>query len=311
MRSPHEDDSLQRSDVDISVVMVGMNTRDYVRNAIASLRDSDWGRYRYEIIYVDNNSRDDSVELVRREFPDVHVIANTANRHFCPAANQGSRAAAGRYLLHLNNDTLVESGAIAQMAAFLDATPGAAVVGCRLLNPDGTDQWSARRFPSWYNSLFGRRSVLTKLFPASPVLRQYLYKDELAGSAPFRVDWTGTPCMLVRADRFWQAGGFPEDFYYWHEATFCNRISRLGSAVWIVPRARVTHFEGKGGGARSYAVRRWHIIDFSRGAYRFYCERHALSPANPVRWIAAAGLWTRAALLLAGLWMNARFERQA
>jgi N-acetylglucosaminyl-diphospho-decaprenol L-rhamnosyltransferase len=296
---------------DVSVVMVGMNTRDFVRNAIVSVRDSRWGTFTHEIIYVDNNSKDDTVEMVRAEFPDVKVIANRENRHFCPAANQGSRGATGRMLLHLNNDTLVEPDALCQMASFLDATPAAGIVGCRLLNPDGTDQWSARRFPSWHNSVFGRRSLVARLFPDCTPLRRYLFKDELAGDRPFEVDWTGTPCMLVRTDTFWRSGGFPEDFYYWHEGTFCNRTRNSGYGTWIVPTARVTHFEGKGGGARPYFVRRWHIIDFSRGAYRFYCERHNLSPFSPVRWFAAAGLWTRAALLLAALWFRARVEKKA
>jgi GT2 family glycosyltransferase len=288
-----------------------MNTRDYVRDALLSLRNTDWGGFTREVIYVDNNSRDDSVEMVARDFPEVIVIANRENRHFCPAANQGSRLARGRLLLHLNNDTLVESDAIGQMARLLETLPSAAIAGCRLLNPDGTDQWSARRFPSWHNSVFGRRSFIGRMFPDSAPLRRYLFKDELAAGTPFQVDWTGTPCMLVRTDSFWQAGGFPEDFYYWHEGTFCNRIRKLGLETWIVPAARVTHFEGKGGGARSYSVRRWHITDFSRGAYRFYCERHNLSPFSPARWLAAAGLWMRAALLLTALWFSARMERKA
>ena len=300
-----------QSQLDISVVIVGMNTRDLVRNAILSLRDSRWGRFTHEIVYVDNNSRDDTVEMVRTEFPEVKVLANQENRHFCRAANQGSRVARGRMLLHLNNDTVVEPDAIGMMASFLDSTPAAGIVGCRLLNPDGTDQWSARRFPSWHNSVFGRRSLIGRLFPNCAPLRRYLFKDELAGGRPFEVDWTGTPCMLVRTELFWQAGGFPEDFYYWHEGTFCNRTRNLGYTTWIVPAARVTHFEGKGGGARSYSVRRWHIIDFSRGAYRFHCERHHLSALNPIRWFAAAGLWTRAGLLLTALWFSARMEKKA
>jgi len=296
--------------VDISVVMVGMNTRDYVRHALASLARSDWGRFTSEIIYVDNNSQDDTVAMIRAEFPDVIVVANSSNRNFCSAANQGSQLVNGRFLLHLNNDTIVEPDAIAQMAEFIDQTPNAGVVGCRLLNPDGTDQWSARSFPSWYNSFLGRRSTLSRLLPNWKIARDYLFKDKIVGEIPFQVDWTGTPCMLVRRENFFRVGGFPEDFYYWHEAVFCNRLARQGGEVWIVPTARVIHFEGKGGGPRPYSVRRWHIIDFSRGAYRFYCERHSLHRLNPVRWIAAAGLAAHVALSLFINWIGSFKEKR-
>ena len=297
--------------VDISVVMVGMGTRDFVSDCLASLRAVDWGGYAHEIVYVDNNSKDDSVEMVRRDFPEVLCIANTVNRHFCPAANQGSKAAAGRYLLHLNNDTLVEPDFILPLMRFLEGNPKAAVAGVRLLNPDGSDQWSARRFPAWYNAILGRRSLLTRFFPDSAIVRSYLFKDALLQEEPFRVEWTGTPCLLVRRDEFFEAGGFPEDYYYWHEAIFSHRLEKAGHETWIVPRSRVTHFEGKGGGPRPYPVRRWHIIDFSRGAYRFQCERFGLGFFSPSRWFAAAALWSRAALLLSVNWLSSQTEKKA
>jgi GT2 family glycosyltransferase len=105
-------------------------------------------------------------------------------------------------------------------------------------------------------------------------------------------------------------GGFPEDYYYWHEATFCYRVSREGWTTFIVPTAKVVHFEGKGGGARPYAVRRWHIIDFSRGAYRFHCERHSLHRLNPRRWLVALGLGTHAGIQLLRNWLGSFTERR-
>lgn len=299
------------SPVDISVVVVGMNTRQLVVNCLQALRDADWGEFTREVIFVDNASKDDSVAAARRDFPEAQVIANAANVHFCPAANQGSKLSQGRYILHLNNDTEVDPDAVLRMVRFMEAQPEAAVAGCRLLNPDRTDQWSARRFPEWYNAILGRRSLLSRLVPNSSLVRRYLFKDELTQGKPFVVDWTGTPCLLVRRDAFFSVGGFPEDFYYWHESVFCFRLFERGLSTWIVPSAQVRHFEGQGGGKRPYSVRRWHIIDFSRGAYRFHCERYGLSPWNPLSWVTAASLWGRAAALLTVLWVRARMERSA
>ena len=291
---------------ELGIVLVGMNTREYVRNCLRSLAESAWSMCSYSIIYVDNASHDDSVEVVRRDFPHVQVLENPENLGFCRAANQGSRAIRAKYLLHLNNDTLVYPEAIPQMVRFLDGHTDVAIAGCRLLNHDLTDQWSARRFPGGIHSFCGRRSAIAKMFPDIKPVRDYLFKDQLRKSEPFRVDWVGTPCMMVRSEVFHALGGFPEDFYYWHEAIFCQRVLRAGYETWVVPTAKVIHFEGKGGGARPYSIRRWHIVDFHRGAYRFHVESRKLHQMHPGRWFVAAGLAARAVILLAANWFGHR-----
>jgi GT2 family glycosyltransferase len=292
--------------VDVGIVLVGMNTREFVRNCLASIAKSEWRGYTHRIVYVDNASADDSVEVVRREFPDVTVVANPRNVHFCPAANQGARLLDARFILQLNNDTVVYPDSLAPLVALLDQHPRAGIAGCRLLNHDLTDQWSARRFPSGIHAIAGRRSIVARLFPNAPVLKDYLFKDQLRGTEPFRVDWVGTPCMLVRSQVYWEAGGLPEEFYYWHEATFCHRVLRLGWETWVVPTSKVVHFEGMGGGARSYQVRQWHVRDFHDGALRFLREQHGLSRAHPMSLVAGAALESRKALLLFRNWLTAR-----
>jgi GT2 family glycosyltransferase len=294
------------SSSEIAVIIVGMNTRAYVEDCLNSLAATDWGRYTHQVVYVDNASSDETVQVVKQQFPTVHILENKENVGFCRAANQGARSVNARYLLHLNNDTLVDSTSIAQLARFLDEHPGAAIVGCRLLNHDLTDQWSARRFPSGIHSVLGRRSFVAKRFPEAKAVREYLFKDQLRKGEPFKVDWVGTPCMMVRAEVFEAVGGFPEDFYYWHEATFCQKVLHTHGETWVVPTAKVIHFEGKGGGVRSYNVRRWHILDFHRGAYRFHVEFRRLPRLHPRRWFAAVGLGARAALLLTVNWLGYR-----
>lgn len=243
---------------------------------------------------------------MRREFPEVTVIENKENRGFCRAANQGSAAVDARYLLHLNNDTLVEPDSIPLLARFLDRAAKAAIVGCRLFNHDLTDQWSARRFPGGIHSICGRRSWIAKKFPEIKPVRDYLFKDALRRDEAFQVDWVGTPCMMVCSEVFSQLGGFPEDYYYWHEAVFCHRALRAGYTTWVVPTSKVIHFEGKGGGARPYKVRCWHIMDFHRGAYRFRVESLDLHRLHPQRLVTGAGLAARAGMLLAANWVGHR-----
>jgi N-acetylglucosaminyl-diphospho-decaprenol L-rhamnosyltransferase len=285
--------------VDVSVVLVGLNACRYIDECIESLRKAQWGDCRYEVIYVDNGSRDGSVEMMRDKHPEVPMIENDRNLGYCPAANQGARIAKGRYLFFLNDDTLVVDDAIAMLVGFLNANPRVGVVGSRLLNLDGTDQWSGRRFPSLLNGMFGRRSTLSRWFPRMPVLRDYLCEEEVRRGVPFAVDWVSAAAELVSQELFWKVGGFAEDYYYWHEAVFCDRVREQGRSVYLHPQSRIVHYEGKGSGARPYRVQRWHIVNFHQGAYRCYCEHYRLSAWNPRRWFAAVALSGRMLLLLA------------
>ena len=160
--------------------------------------------------------------------------------------------------------------------------------------------WSGRRFPSVWNGVLGRRSSLSKWFPNARALTDYLYREEIAAGAPFEADWVSAAAMLVRREAFAAAGGFAEDYYYWHEAVFCDRIRKIGRKVFLDPRSNIVHYEGKGSGPRPYRVKRWHIIDFHRGAYRCYCEHYNMGRFHPARWMTAAALGIRAGILLAG-----------
>lgn len=291
--------------VDISVVLVGLNACKYILECIASLRAAQWPHCRYEVIYVDNGSKDDSVAQVRSRYPDVAVIANATNTGYCPAANQGARIARGAYLYFLNDDTIVLDDAIARSMRTLQARPDAGVVGSRLLNLDRSDQWSGRRFPSVWSAFLGRRSWLTRWLPDAGPVVDYLCKQEVAKGEPFEADWVSAAAMIVSVRDFWSVKGFASDYYYWHEAVFCDRMRGVGRKVLLDPQSQIVHYEGKGSGKRTYPVLKWHILDFHRGAFRCFCEHYGLSRLNPVRWAVGAGLATRAALLLAGNWFTA------
>lgn len=291
--------------VDVSIVLVGLNACKYIVDCIASLKGAQWPDCRYEIIYIDNGSKDDSVRQVSTLHPDVRLVANPDNRGYCPAANQGARMARGAYLYFLNDDTLIEADAIARSMRTLKAHPEAGVVGSRLLNLDGTDQWSGRRFPSVWSAFLGRRSWLTKFLPNVAPVSDYLCKDEVARGEPFEADWVSAAAMIISQRDFWSVGGFAEDYYYWHEAVFCDRMRGKKRQVLLDPQSKIVHYEGKGSGKRTYPVLRWHILDFHRGAFRCFCEHYGLTRANPVRWVVGAGLATRAGLLLAGNYFTA------
>lgn len=291
--------------VDVSIVLVGLNACHFIVECIASVQAAQWPACTYEVIYVDNGSRDDSVARVRELYPHVPLIANPENRGYCPAANQGARIAKGDYFFFLNDDTIVLDDAIARALRTLKARPDAGVVGSRLLNLDRTDQWSGRRFPTLWSAFLGRRSWLTRFMPQAAPVADYLCKKEVAAGVPFEADWVSAAAMMVSATDHWAIGGFAEDYYYWHEAVYCDRMRDAGRKVVLDPQSQIVHYEGKGSGKRTYPVLRWHIRDFHRGAFRCFCEHYGLSRFNPLSWLVGAALTTRASLLLAANWFTA------
>ena len=138
------------SRADVTIIIVNWNTRVILRDCLRSVYQNA-GSVDFEVIVVDNASSDGSVEMVRAEFDKVQLIANSDNRGFAAANNQGMAVATGRYVLLLNSDTIVLDGAIAKSVAFADAHPDAAVVGCRVLNPDRSLQPTCFMYPSVLN----------------------------------------------------------------------------------------------------------------------------------------------------------------
>lgn len=282
---------------DVAVILVGLNARKFVLDCLKSLEEAQWRQVSHEVIYIDNGSTDASVEAIREQFPRVRVIANDSNLGYCPAANQGARLSDARYYYFINDDTLVIDDAITLLVEYMDANPTVGTAGSRLLYPNGQEQYSGRRFPTLWSGILGRRSLLTRLFPRARPVADYLCTQELEEGKPFDVDWVSAAGQIVRREIFEQVGGYAEDYYYWHEAVFCHRISRFGQRVVLHPDSKIIHYEGQGSGARPRKVEQFHIVNFHLGAFRAYRERYDLGTLNPLTWMVGVALGTRGLLL--------------
>ncbi|HEY3298765.1 MAG TPA: glycosyltransferase family 2 protein, partial [Armatimonadota bacterium] len=137
---------------DLSVVIVNWNTCAELRDCLTSVLAADTGNM--EVIVVDNASCDDSVHMVKREFPEVRLIENTANYGFGRASNQGIRASTGRYVLLLNPDSVVQPDAFSEAIRFADENLDSGIIGLKIMNPDGSLQFSCRRFPTLQAAVF-------------------------------------------------------------------------------------------------------------------------------------------------------------
>ena len=255
---------------DLSIVIVNWNVRDLLRRCLASVLRPDParpGRLTLQVIVVDNASTDDSVAMLRAEFPQVQVIVNAANRGFAFANNQGIAVAQGRYVLLLNPDTEVLGDALATLVRYMDAHPDVGIAGPQLLHPDGRIQSSRRRFPN-LPILFLESTWLECLAPKG-LLRRYYVLDQ-PDDATLDVDWIMGAAMLARRAAIRQTGGMDDGFFmYSEELDWCRRVKAAGWRIVYHPAAQIVHHVGK---SSEQAVPARHI-NFQRSKI-YYTKKH-------------------------------------
>jgi GT2 family glycosyltransferase len=279
--------------MDLSAIVVSWNTRDLLRCCLESLRRvraslAAEGR-EAEIIVVDNASGDDSASMVRTEFPEVVVIANSWNRNYAAASNQALEISQGDYLLLANPDTVIPERAVPELIGFLEERPGAGAVAPRLLHPDGRAQASVRGFPT-PAALFGEITGLAKLLPRS-AWGGYRWRADSVAKA-HEVDQPMASCLLIRRAALDAAGGFDEQFpLFFNDVDLCFRLRSAGWSIWYDPRVRVTHH----GGASTRQVRPRAVWQSHLGLVRFYQKHYR----RQLGWPAFAA--ARAAILGTGV----------
>jgi N-acetylglucosaminyl-diphospho-decaprenol L-rhamnosyltransferase len=217
---------------EVSVVVVTFNSIQYLERCLASVSG-------YELVVVDHGSADGSVELVRERFPAAKLIEQE-NRGFGAGMNTGMQAATGRYFLLLNADAWVLGDAVEKLRAFADEHPRAAVVGPRLLNPDGSLQPSVRGFPTLWR-LATEYFFLRKLAPRSRVFNAF-FGAGFDHRSVREADWVSAPCLLVRREAADAVGFFDEDYFIFaEEVDWCHRFREAGWKVLFYPGAEVVH----------------------------------------------------------------------
>jgi len=251
--------------VDLSIVVVSFNARDYLRRCLASVLEHTKG-VSCEVIVVDNASWDGSAQMVQAEFPQVTLVRLTTNLGFAAGCNRGMERAAGEFILLLNPDTDLAEDAFSPMVAYCRQNPSVGILGPKLLNSDGSLQLSCRRFPSHLTSLFNRQSILTRLFPGNPFSRRYLMTD-WAHDRIEPVDWLSGACLVLRRDMADRIGGMDEGFFmYIEDVDLCYRAHRAGYEVVYFPQVAVTHHIGKS----SDTIPNRSILQWHRSMWRYY-----------------------------------------
>lgn len=229
--------------MDVSVIIVNWNTCKVTCDCLRSIY-AQTATSKSEVIVIDNASIDESVRMIKEKFLQVTLIENSENKGFAAANNQGIRIAQGRYILLLNSDTIVLDNAIGQVVSFADLHPESAVVGCKVLNPDGTLQRTCFMFPSLLNMLLSS-TYLYKLFPRSKFFGReqmtWWDRDDVR-----EVDVVTGCFMLVRREAIEQIGLMDERFFmYGEETDWCYRFRQAGWKAVFTPAAEIIHLGGQ------------------------------------------------------------------
>ncbi|MDD5772642.1 MAG: glycosyltransferase family 2 protein [bacterium] len=229
----------------LTISIVNWNTKELLKNCLESIFQNYSGND-YEVIVVDNNSNDGSIEMLEKCFPRVKKIKNEYNAGFGKANNQAMAVCEGEYILILNPDIVIKKGSLEKMLDFLEKNESAGAAGAKLLNPDGTVQMKGfyRKFPSLMQILLFK-SVLYKIFRHFEGIssRYFEYQDI---NNLHEVDQIPGACILVKREVYKKIGGFDEEYFIWYEdVDWCYRMKKAGWKLYYLPEAEITHYGGQ------------------------------------------------------------------
>ncbi len=279
--------------VDLSIVIVSYNVCDLLAQCLASVVRPQTTDHRQktksEVFVVDNASRDGSAAMVHERFPSVHLIENTENRGFAAANNQAFAETRGRYVLMLNPDTVVRTGALEILVKFMDEHPRAGACGGRLLYADGSLQHSAFMFPALAQIFLDFFPLNWRLVDSR--LNGRYPREAYARGEPFQIDHPLGADLMVRGETAQQVGWLDEDFFiYCEEIDWCMRIKHAGWQIWCVPQAEIVHHEAQS----TRQFRDTMFVELWRARFRLFDKHYSRAFRWAARWTVRAGLWNEA-----------------
>lgn len=256
--------------MDLSIIIVNYNTKKLTLECIQSVYESTIPQS-FEIIVVDNNSSDGSVEAIQLTFPDVKVIKNAENVGFSKANNQAIKESTGRYVLLLNSDTIVNKDTITKIIKFMDSNELIGATGCEVLLPNGElDKACHRGFPT-PGASFYYLTGFDKKFPNHPKINSY-HKNYLNMKEIHEIDCLVGAFMMVRKSVVDEIGMLDEDFFmYGEDIDWCYRIKQAGWKIYYNPFVSIIHYKGASSKKKPYKI----VYEFHRAMFLFHKKHFA------------------------------------
>jgi len=250
--------------LDITIIIPNYNTRELLRQCLESIYEHTHG-IEFEIICIDDNSPDQSADMVEYDFPNVILIRNAVGQLYAKNNNLGLRLSRARYACLLNSDTKLIANAFGALVGFMDSHPDAAACTPKLLNVDGSTQICVRRFAG-LGTLILQGLNMHKLFPHGHVASKY-YAANLDHSYEQVIEALGTTAFVLRRSTWEQAGMLDERFpMYQVDLAYCYMLKKKGFKIYYTPSAEIIHYGSQSVNQRAIAgIRMQHqgFIDFS------------------------------------------------
>ena len=293
----------------LSIIIVSYNTVDLTLNCIKSIYlDKGLKEIPFEIIVVDNNSHDNSVQELKRLKDKIILIENKDNTGFGKANNQGIKIAKGNYILLLNSDTIILHSAISQSLDWLCSHPESSICTAQLLNKDKSIQASGGFFPNlanvftWCLSLDDLPLINKIIKPIHPHTPSFYTKDKFY-LTDHRQDWVTGAFLLTRKNLLDKVGGFDESYFmYGEEVELCYRIQKItpSNQVWYLIGPQIIHL-----GGASATSRLDPILNEYRGILSFFKKHKPLWLYSVVRLLLKINALIRAIIHLSPIYLQA------
>lgn len=256
--------------MDISIIINNYKTRGLLKQCLKGIYNNP-PALDFEVIVVDNNSNDGSVELIKEQFPQTRLLASPVNLGHHRGNNLGIKNSTGKYVLIINTDIAFMDDAIVKMYRFMEEHPEVALVGPKLKNPDGSTQLSCMRFPHLLTPFY-RRTFLRRFSFAQAELKKYLMED-FDHNSTVSVDWILGACELVRRSAIEKIGGMDEElFLYFGDVAWCKKFWEAGHPVYYLADCSIIHYH-KRESAESGVFSKifWiHIFDWIKYLIKYY-----------------------------------------
>jgi GT2 family glycosyltransferase len=234
--------------VDLSIIIVNWNSAAFLRKCLGTIYNTP-RQIEFEVIVIDNASLDGAHQMCENEFPAAKFIESATNLGFASANNAAFEHSTGRNVLFLNPDTEILGAALETMVSTLDSTPAAGIVGCKLLNLDGSVQTSCiQTFPTVWNQLLDAE-FLRSLSPHARIWGTGpLWKDSVA---PVGVEVVSGACLMTKRTVFEQVGRFSTAYFmYAEDADLCYNVKQAGWSIEYLGSVQVVHHGGRSSGVK-------------------------------------------------------------